>query len=127
MAAGSRSFHILKNFGELKSLIGTLGNRDCVVVMKSFEKIMEGRVDHHFIEAATAAYKKGCWILIGKDTFKDTAPWASAESEGELREELQDRIGNHVSIVQEPNYISDEHSIAAYVPDDDGSVRPGAY
>jgi hypothetical protein len=125
--AGSRDFLILRNMGELQSLIGKLRNRDSVVVMKSFEKIKEGTVDQAFIEAAAAAFKKGCWILLGKDNFKHTAPWAYAESEGELREELQNRLGNHVCIVDEPNYISDEHSISAYVPDDDGTVRPGAY
>jgi hypothetical protein len=126
--AGNRDFLILKNMSEFHSLIGKLRNRDSVVVMKSFQKIKEGIVEHAFIEAAAAVYRMASnWILIGKDNFEHTAEWAYAGSEAELREELQDRLGNYVCIVDEPNYISDEHSIGAYVPDEDGIVRPGAY
>ena len=76
--------------------------------MKSFQKIKEGNVDQAFIEGAAAAYPKGCnWVLIGKDNFEHTADWAYAGSEAELREELRDKLGNQVCIVDEPNYISD--------------------
>ncbi len=126
--AGNRDFLILKNMTEFNRLLGRLCNRDSVVVMKSFQKIKEGIVDQAFIEGAAAVYKTGAnWVLIGKENFEHTAGRAYAGSEGELREELQDRLGNHVCIVDEPNYISDEHSIGAYVPDEDGIVRPGAY
>lgn len=126
--AGNRDFLILKNMTEFNRLLGRLRRRDSVVVMKSFRKIKEGMVDQAFIEAATAVYPKGGnWILIGKDNFKHTADRAYAFSEGEVNEGLRDRLGNHVCIIDEPNYISDDYSIGAYIPDEDGIVRPGAY
>jgi hypothetical protein len=126
--AGRRDFLILRKMSEFHELISNLRTRDSVVVMKSFQKIKEGMVHQSFIEAATAAYRKGSnWILIGRDNFEHTAAWAYAESESELREELQDRLDNHVCIVAEPHYNDDKHSIRAYVPDSDGVVRPGAY
>jgi hypothetical protein len=126
--AGRRDFLILKNITEFQRLIGGLRTRDSVVVMKSFQKIKEGKVDEAFIEAAAAIYPTGAnWILIGKDNFEYTPGFAYASSDEELRENLQDRLGNHVFIVDEPNYISDDQSVAAYIPDEDGVVRPGAY
>lgn len=125
--AGNRDFLILKNMTEFHTLLGKLRTRDSVV-MKSFQKIKEGKVDEAYIKSAVAIYpKKANWVLIGKSNFEHTSGWAHAESEGELREGLQDRLGNYVCIVAEPNYISDEYSIGAYIPDEDGIVRPGAY
>jgi len=126
--AGKRDFLILKNMTAFNRLLETLRSRDSVVVMKSFPKIKEGRVDQAFIEAAAAVYRTGAnWILIEKDNFEHIAHFAYGGSEGEVREELGDRSGKHVCIVDEPNYISDEHSIGAYMPDEDGIIRPGAY
>src|SRR5438128_2455246 len=71
---GRRDFLILKNISEFHSLIGRLRRRDSIVVMKSFQKIKEGKVDQIFLEAAVAAYPKGShWILIGRDNFEHTA------------------------------------------------------
>jgi hypothetical protein len=125
---GKRDFLILRAMSEFHQLLGTLWARDSVVVMNSFRKIREGKVDRGFIESAAAACTKGSsWVLIGKDNFEHTPASAYAESEAEVREELQDRLGNHVCIVDEPDYISDEHSINGYIPDSDGVVRPGSY
>jgi hypothetical protein len=96
--------------------------------MKSFQKTKQGKFDEKFLEEATALYMKGNhWILIGNDNFEHKAGFGYAESEAELREELLDRMGNHVCIVDEPNCMSEEDSVAAYAPDEDGIVRPGAY
>ena len=45
----------------------------------------------------------------------------------ELKEEIEDRIGNQTYIFAEPDWFDDENTIHSYVPDEDGVVRPGAY
>jgi hypothetical protein len=126
--AGNRDFLILRDMTEFDSLLGALRCRDSVIVMRSFKKIKDGRVDQAFLEGALEKYSEGTsWIIVGEDNFEHTADWAYAESRDELTEELQDRMGNHVIIVAEPDYINDDDSISAYVPDEDGIVRPGAY
>jgi hypothetical protein len=74
---GSRNFLILKDISELNGLINGLRRRDSVVVMKSFQKIKEGKVDQAFIEAAAAAYPKGSRIRIATGSpFGDRlGPW----------------------------------------------------
>ena len=126
--AGARDFLILKDVSDFHNLLSGLRPRDSVVVMKSFGKIMEGTVDQSFIAAAVAAYtKNSCWILIRRGDVRDERGFGYGGSSGEIREELEDWAGKPVCIVDEPNYLSAEHSIGAYVPDDDGVVRPGAY
>ncbi len=99
-----------------------------MIIVKQFEVVKEGLVDQRFTDELLPAYRSGTsWILIGPDNYEHTADWAYAESDSELREELDDRIGNSVCVIKEPNYISTDETFDAYVPDADGLVRPGAY
>ena len=125
---GNRDFIILDDMAEFDKLIKKLRNKDSVIEMKSFDKIREGTIDQRFIDRILPIYSEGAtWIILGPDNFEHTSNWAYAESKDELNEELKNRLGNHVCIVREPEYISDSSSIEAYVPDEDGIVRPGAY
>jgi hypothetical protein len=113
---------------DLTRLLPTLRVGDSVIVMKAFDVLNEGTVDNNFINESVSKYSPGeFWTLIGPDNFEHTADWADIASETDLRESLEDRAGNSVCIVREPDYNSDESSICAYVPDSDGIVRPSAY
>ena len=126
--AGSRDFILLESFDEFEILLAGLKQRDSVIIMKSFDMLTEGLVDPSFIQKSCEIFRPGnSWVLIGPDNYEHTADWAFADSEDELREELEARMGNVVSIVADPNYIDDDVTLGAYVPDSDGCVRPGAY
>lgn len=125
---GARDFLFLKDVSEFHGLLGRLKCRDSVVVMKSFSKVLEGKIDPELLDAAAEAYPDGaCWIVVDKNAPKYEAGNCAAETRADLLDELRDRMGRYVRIIKEPNYISAAHSIAAYIPDEDGVVRPGAY
>jgi hypothetical protein len=127
-AAGSKDFILLESMEQFSELLTRLKERDSVIVFKSINVVNEGTVDRNFIEDSILKYPQGAsWVLIGPDNYDYTADWAYAESKSELAEELEDRIGNVVCIINEPEYMSEEFTVAAYVPDLDGNVRPGAY
>lgn len=126
--AGSKNLVLIESMQQFEALLEPLRARDSVVVMMSFDVVNEGAVDVDFIKASVAKYSSGSdWVIIGPDKHEYTNCWAYASSESELKEELESRIGKSVCIVSDPDYVSDESSIAAYVPDLDGVVRPGAY
>lgn len=126
--AGSRDFLFLNDMSEFRGLLSRLRRRDSVVVMKSFRKVIEGRVDAALIDAAQAAYPEGaCWIVLDRNPPKYATSNFPAECRGDLIAELSDLMGGDVCILEEPHYTSAEESIRAYIPDEDGSVRPAAY
>ena len=126
--AGSRDFVLLDSMTKFSDLLQCCRERDSVTVMKSFNVICRGIVTDDFIVSAIADYESDkSWILIGGDNYEYTADWAFAESEAELKEELDARLGNEVCIVSEPDHWSETDAMTAYVPDSDGVVRPGAY
>jgi hypothetical protein len=125
---GQRDFLFFNSMSEFHGLLGRLRHRDCVVVMKSFRKVIEGQVDAALIDAAQAAYREGaCWILLDKNPPRHQASYFPAECRGDLLEELGELIGRDVLIIEEPKYASEADSLRAYVPDENGSVRPAPY
>jgi hypothetical protein len=126
--AGAREFFFFKEMAEFRTTITRLRRRDSVVVMKSFRDVIAGTVDAQFVEAAAELYRPGeDWVVIDYDAPKFMAKNYYASSKKGLLEELEQVRSHRVRIIQEPNYISAEHSIGAYIPDPDGVVRPGAY
>jgi hypothetical protein len=126
--AGGKDFVLLPNMAEFRKLVSSRRERDSIIVMKSFVKVLTGIVDDRFIERCRSLFTENDnWLLIGDDNYEYTANWDIPESLSELVEALHDRVGNEVVVVEEPDYISNECCLAAYVPDADGVVRPGAY
>jgi hypothetical protein len=124
-AAGSKDFILLESMEQFSKLLTQLKERDSVIVVNSFNIVKEGTVDRSFIEDSLLRYPGGAsWVLIGPDNYEYTADWAYAESKSELQEEIEDRIGN---VIDDPDYIREGSAIDAYIPDSDGTVRPGAY
>jgi len=126
--AGAREFLFFKDMTEFRTSMTRLRRRDSVVVMKSFRDVIAGTVDTQFIEAAAELCRHGeNWVVINYDASKFVAKNFSVSSKANLVQELERVRGHRVRIIEEPNGISAEHSIEAYVPDPDGIVRPGAY
>ena len=126
--AGEREFLFFRYMSEFHASVTRLRPRDSVVVMKSFRDVIAGTVDSQFIETVVGRYRHGeDWVVVDYDAPKFTTKNYYASSKAGLVEELEELRGHRVRIIEEPNYISAEHSIGAYVPDPDGVVRPGAY
>ena len=84
---------------QFSKLLTQLKERDSVVVVKSFNVGNEGTVDRSFIKDSFSRYPQGAsCMLIGPDNYEYTGDWAYAESKSELDEELENRIGNIVSL-----------------------------
>lgn len=127
-AAGSRDYLFLNEMGAFRRLLDRLGHRDSVVVMTSFRKVIEGRVDDAMIAAAESAYPTGAyWLVLDENPPQYQARDYLIESRAELLDELESMLGRQVRIIEEPQFTSEEHSINAYIPDKDGVVRVGAY
>ena len=128
--AGSKDFFIIKNENDFRQLLRNRKPKDSVTVMKSFSLLERGRATPEFITKVMQNLEKPAgleWLVIGKTNDKYLDNWNWAETKEELKAEIEDRMGNEVTILEEPDWISDETSINAYAPDDDGVVRPGAY
>ena len=126
--AGGRDFYLLSRLESLEELIGGCKERDLVTVFATVRIIAEGVVDDDFAAALEARLNAGeKWMLIGGDNGDGTPEWDFAETEEELRGGLDSRVGMAVSIIEEPDWVTEGLSVSAYIPDRDGIVRPGAY
>ena len=129
--AGSRDFKLIKSPEEYKCLLNNRSPADSVTLLKSFELLRRGIVTVDFVLEILEnlqAPEKGDWLLIWeKDNFEDEDDSNFFDNKVELREELEFHFGKRVSILSEPDWLSDETSINAYAPHRNGKVYPGTY
>lgn len=129
-SAGHSEFHMVRTEPVLKKFISDAGARVLFTIVTEFSVLKRGIVTSEFIDDALCLPepREGDWMVLGKSsTTWHKADWAWAENHKELREELEYRMGDPVSILKEPDWRPEAFGVDAYIPDDDGVVRRGVY
>lgn len=127
--AGNRDFFLFETTAQFFAFLEARKPKEAVSLIKSVQLILAGMVDRDFIEKRVMDLpkpKSGSWLVLG-NSIKGNCDWRFVEDGKELEKELSDKIGEEVSIFEEPDWISEENSMTAYAPDPDNIVRPGAY
>ncbi len=127
--AGNRDFFMFETKAQFFAFLEARKPKEAVSLFKSFQLVLKGLVDENFILKKAAILKKIDtidWLVLG-DSQEVTSECNFVTDRIELQQELFSRLGEEVIILEEPDWISEESTITAYSPDEDGIVRPGAY
>ena len=131
-SAGSKDFFIIDSEEEFSVFLEARKPKDSITIFKTFENLTEGVVNEDFINKTLNTLvkpKSSDWIVIFPKIIDKwgNPDWSFEETKEELEEILQDQIVDYVRILEEPDWLNEELVFHAYVPDEDGEVRPGSY
>jgi hypothetical protein len=137
-AAGSRDFTFFNDVREFRSKLERLPPNTWVIVYGEPQLPLRGRVDDALITAALELIPDGNEYLVvslektveqyppnyRREYYEETA----GETHWELKEALEEFRGRPVGVGLFPPWPDDsEDTVEAFVPDEKGEVRPGAY
>jgi len=132
-AAGNRSFEFFSSPAALFERLGQLQRRTSVTAFRQAQLPVRGIVNDEFIKSCMRAIPEGSEFLL-VETVQRTAgrmSWfhdMAGETHAELREALEDSRGSPVAVGMHPAWVNGGPDVVtAYVPDEDGVVRLGAY
>ncbi|MBX2970151.1 MAG: hypothetical protein KF803_12340 [Cyclobacteriaceae bacterium] len=128
-AAGDKNFKIIRAKTDFLELLKKGREKDSVILFFEFQYIIHGLSDKNLIQELRKKWNKksdtpwlGIWEL---NDFRHD--WFYIDTWDELENEIADRLGHKLSIIVEPDWTSEHGTINAYIPDNDGHVRPGVY
>lgn len=133
-AAGNRSFEFFSSSEVLFKRLRELPARAGVTAFRQPQLPLRGVVDDAFIESCIRAIPDRSEFLLVETVQRvyGRASWfhdMEGKSHGELREALEDSRGVAVAVGPDPPPWFNEGPdiITAYVPDEDGVVRPAPH
>lgn len=132
-AAGDREFEFFSSFQSLAERIRGLRRKTSIIAFRQPQLSLRGIVADAFIARCLSSIPDGSEYLVVETDRRvaDGRSWthdASGVSHAELRDDLEDCRSAPVAVGLYPNWVEDSNDvISAYVPDEDGIVRPGAY
>ena len=133
-SAGRKSFEFFSSPAPLFERLSKLQRRTSVTAFRQAQLPVRGIVNDEFIELCMRAVPEGSEFLV-VETVQRTAgrmSWfhdMAGETHAELREALEASKGIPVAVGLYPRFWLDDGPdvVTAYVPDEDGVIRPGAY
>ena len=132
-AAGNKDFEFFSSFHALTERLNWLPIRTSVVAFKQPQLPFRGIVDDDYIAKSLSSIPSGSEYLVVETKLSaydksSVSRWSAGESHSDLRRDLEERRGDSVAVGVYPPWLEDtENVISAYVPDEDGVVRPGGY
>lgn len=137
-AGGNRDILLTTDLVRFKELLGSLKRRTFVSVLREPQLPWRGIVDDAFIHAVLPHFPDRVESLLLDLDYRRPPDyrWANGgwswdigrDEQEELRLELEDLRGHHVAVGPYPPFWDKNDAVlAAYVPDEDGVIRPAAY
>ncbi|HLJ87326.1 MAG TPA: hypothetical protein VKZ53_10925 [Candidatus Angelobacter sp.] len=133
-AAGSRSFEFFNSFEKLSARIREQSSGTSVIAFRKKQLPFRGLVDHEFIQQCLSKIPESAEFLVVETTptVVGSASWfgdTSGESHAELREALEERLGESVAVGDYPPFWLEDGPdlISAIVPNEEGLVVPQPY
>lgn len=128
---GNKDFVILKSELDFRTFLNQRKKKESISLFKDFHLIISGKVDGTLIkEIMTRATKLESfqWLSIKEQKSEsDYDEWCFISNIDGLKEELEDSHGDYIKVILEPNWLDENILFHAYVPDEDGVVRPSSY
>lgn len=128
--AGNKDFHIIRDVINFKKFLIERTPKESITIFKEFETIKKGVITSEFIEDVqkNVNQPKGSdWIVYIEDFENTDIQWSWIENKDKLLELLEEDKGKFVTIIEDLDYFDEELILHAYVQDEDGKIRPGAY
>jgi len=128
--AGNKGFFIIKKKDDFVKFISKREAKESITIYKEFEKITASRINIEFIANTLIQLNKPKytdWLIILPEIKIEWDNWHYDDTREELKETLELCFGQKIQILEDPEYINEDLTIHAYVPDEDGKIRPGAY
>lgn len=128
--AGNKDFFIINSEKDFLNFLNQRAVKESITIFKSFENVKEGLVDKEFISKTLIELDKPKhtdWIVLFPEDKDKAGNWCYDETKEELEESLRLGEGDYVRILEDPDWLNEELIFHAYVPDEDGKVRPGSY
>ncbi|NUP10510.1 MAG: hypothetical protein HOW73_31050, partial [Polyangiaceae bacterium] len=130
---GNRDFELHRLLETLEGNIARMPAGASVTAFRDRQLPHRGVVNDEFIERAIELVPDGVEYLLLEQvpTFDDPFCWyhhATGTSHEELRADLEDSSGVPAAFGHYPPFLcAGDRAIQAYVPDEDGVIRPGPY
>jgi hypothetical protein len=132
-AAGNKDFEFYSSFESLVERLRRLPPETCVTVFRTPQLPLRGVVDDDFIKKCLSSMPDGSEYAV-VDTVPITSGrfsslnFSAGESHDELTADLENSRGRRVAVGKYPPWQEETRdAISAYVPAQDGKVRPGVY
>jgi len=126
--AGGKDYFLFKSKEELNKIFDKLKSGDALTIIKDYTKIKETIIDEELIVELKNSYniKRVDWLLFIFE--KDGEQWSNwITDEEDFKDCIEEEKGSFIVLMEDPDWLNEETTIHAYVPDPDGIVRPGAY
>lgn len=128
--AGNKDFFLINSEKEYKEFLEKREAKDSITIFKSIENVIEGLVTEEFITQALNNLERpkySDWVVIFPEDKDKSEHWYYNENKEDLEESLRLNLEKYVRIIEDPDWFNKEVIFHAYVPDEDGKVRPGSY
>lgn len=128
--AGSKSFLVLNTENDFIEFLNNRNVRDSITIYKVIEKVKEGLITTEFVKNTLNQLEKpkyADWLVVFPKEKFDRENWHYDDTLKELKETFELYSGKYIQILEDPDYLGEDFIYHAYVPDEDGIVRPGAY
>lgn len=136
--AGAKDFMFFHDMLSFQSKLEGLAPHTNVIVYGERQLPLRGKVDDVFVQRALEVLPENVeyLLLCLEKTVHDYRPhhywesfdYSAGETHAELREDLDEYRGRLVALGAWPPWPGgNEHTIEAYVPDQEGRISPGPY
>ena len=132
-AAGNRDIQFFTSFETFRKRLGELPAKTSITLLRDWQLPLRGIVDDAFIEICMATIADGTEYVVAETSHRTAGKrsWLhndSGTSLLELRDSLEESRGVHVCVGEYPTWFTDTEAIlTAYIPEQDGAIKPGAY
>lgn len=132
-AAGAKDLEFFQSPDAFRARLKCLSPRDCVTVFGWPQLPLRGRVEEGIIQQAMTLIPDGTgFLVVGLELVRyGRASWypnAAGETHAELREAMEDRHDELVTVGPYPPWLDDGEDVtSAVIPNTDGSVTTGVY
>jgi len=128
--AGNRDYFIIKSEKDFINFLNERKSKESITLFKSIENVAEGLINEDFIRITLEELeepKYSDWLTLFPGIKDKNENWFYDETKEDLEESFRFNMGSYVRIVEDSLWLNEELIFHAYVPDEDGEIRPGAY
>jgi hypothetical protein len=128
--AGNKGFFMIKSEKEFIAFLNNRETKESITIYTVIEKKAEGFITNEFVNNTLSQLikpKYSDWLIILPQIKPDSENSHYDDTKEELEDTLKLCFGQYIQILEDPDFGGEDSIIHAYVPDEDGIVRPGVY
>ncbi|MEM7296983.1 MAG: hypothetical protein AAF391_01820 [Bacteroidota bacterium] len=128
--SANKDYYHIRTESEFDAFLKNRMSKECLTLfLKKFDVVARGVFTGNFIQKNKVLIAESTsvdWVLISREQDgSQLSIWISEEED--LNEMIEDLEGTEVLIIKDQDWFNEDITVHAYVPDEDGIVRPEAY